>query len=795
MQYMNTFMSPYSDMSAPPKPNILTEDRPEAKILANLGGLAIQKPSCGPSKVVPSMDFLQTTPSVGTGTEGTLSPDDLSFFDSLFSDSNTYTPSGSIGDFFTTSVDASFLGTTQPAQWVNQPLLTGSAPAGTTGFSTTNGAGNLKSAQFIPRIIERADSHQPRSPFTTNLPMQRGESNEPFDYDNYPAMLDECAKELGAGISARDLYKLLADIFAAPRSVYLMLYMEVIWYLLIHNALPPSCVYTIICGNLRGAVLSGETILSLPPDLEEACYACAIGEIGQLKTSSSPMFAITAIFLAMHDFQSGRYPEMMEHINLAHDTMLRCKIKGYSYPWRDVADEVAQSSVFDFCITTFWHTYALRNIFSLLMMPHTPADNGTLPVSSSKTSSLDELNMAVDIDMTEVLPENFRSTNPMAPATLVFRGNDDKDFIASRPPNSPTTHLEVSLLPYLQSLAKHYTDHLHAYSLLAGGKIGLKQYVRFCRAQKVSLQRTKYTLPESTKLTQEKVVEYLQMIKPGSNVPHEHISTRARHLKELIALYIMFQVLRSRVCRSVLKKMLGEDLNSLPPDISTQAFSIRDMYDLPSASSFDQLELARMNEYFLSVRSQALDSANVLANLLQIAYTCKFNLYCLGPLVIFGIEELLIAHVSMAKHTNHYIRWNSHKRLANILEMLRTLRYWSPALNLFVAGVQALSGQDCCINTPCNKEKFHDDLGVKAARVEVTRRSSYPRPLRSPMPTVLSDETANYAAVEKIPEFPNPYPPNHIISIIIKELGVSLAEFLAPAYPILLLKLLHTSKP
>ncbi|KAJ1939796.1 hypothetical protein EC988_007217, partial [Linderina pennispora] len=84
----------------------------------------------------------------------------------------------------------------------------------------------------------------------------------------------------------------------------------------------------------------------------------------------------------------------------------------------------------------------------------------------------------------------------------------------------------------------------------------------------------------------------------------------------------------------------------------------------------------------------------------------------------------------------------------------------------------------------------------KTANVPVTRRSSYPRPLsRSPTSPALGDETVSYSSVaEKIPEFPNPYPSNHIISIIIKELNISLAEFLAPAYPVLLLKLLNTPK-
>ncbi|KAJ1657121.1 hypothetical protein GGF44_004231, partial [Coemansia sp. RSA 1694] len=54
------------------------------------------------------------------------------------------------------------------------------------------------------------------------------------------------------------------------------------------------------------------------------------------------------------------------------------------------------------------------------------------------------------------------------------------------------------------------------------------------------------------------------------------------------------------------------------------------------------------------------------------------------------------------------------------------------------------------------------------------------------------DETLSYHAAEPIPEFANPFPPTHAVSLIAKDLGLSLAEFLAPAYPILLLRLIPT---
>ncbi|KAJ2535632.1 hypothetical protein IWW35_006765 [Coemansia sp. RSA 1878] len=70
------------------------------------------------------------------------------------------------------------------------------------------------------------------------------------------------------------------------------------------------------------------------------------------------------------------------------------------------------------------------------------------------------------------------------------------------------------------------------------------------------------------------------------------------------------------------------------------------------------------------------------------------------------------------------------------------------------------------------------------------RTSTAPRGAAAP--GVRRDETLSYRAADPIPEFPNPFPSNHVISLVIKDLGLSLAEFLAPAYPILLLKLMPT---
>ncbi|KAJ2686403.1 hypothetical protein H4R19_006714, partial [Coemansia spiralis] len=70
------------------------------------------------------------------------------------------------------------------------------------------------------------------------------------------------------------------------------------------------------------------------------------------------------------------------------------------------------------------------------------------------------------------------------------------------------------------------------------------------------------------------------------------------------------------------------------------------------------------------------------------------------------------------------------------------------------------------------------------------KRSHTVSSLSPPPSHVRRDETLGYGAADPVPEFPNPFPQNHVITQILDDLGLSLAEFLAPSFPILLLKLL-----
>ncbi|KAJ2890766.1 hypothetical protein GGI21_006064, partial [Coemansia aciculifera] len=324
------------------------------------------------------------------------------------------------------------------------------------------------------------------------------------------------------------------------------------------------------------------------------------------------------------------------------------------------------------------------------------------------------------------------------------------------------------------------------------------------------------------------VAGYLDSIRAESQTSPDEIDLRAARLKDAIILLMTYHSFIIRANRFAMKAMLGEPLDMPPPDVSTAAFHIRDLFDSTTSPQEVKEYLGDMNLTFHVCRVDALKAADALCSLIQAIYACKFNFYTLGSTVIFCISDLLVTDISLLKNHDVNVAWRAKSRLTNVFNILRILRHWAPALNMFVAGFKALSNPELCIDEPRNTVahrhettnlamvKMHksqiasgsddddDDDDIvhgKRRRIADLRTGNNATILTSSIPEKLTasvsgdvkrDETLSYNAAEPIPEFANPFPPTHAVSLIAKDLGLSLAEFLAPAYPILLLRLIPT---
>ncbi|KAI8320730.1 hypothetical protein GQ54DRAFT_207227 [Martensiomyces pterosporus] len=649
-----------------------------------------------------------------------------------------------------------------------------------------------------------------------------------------PPILKEYVSTIPGKPSAVAIYKIMRETFKAPRMGMVSLNLELLWYMLHKNVLPRIVFYGHISSTIRCSIANLDIKSMVPPNIDESCYELALDEIPLIKDCSAIWGAIGLCMITRYEFQSARYKEMTEHVNMALDIMYRIHYRGCSYPWHDVPAEHKETFGFQYLLAIFWKCFLWKMMAYMLIEQGMEFKCGLdhLPDYSSKTYDLYTVEKKYDVDLMEMIPEDsWFGADPSCKPSIRFCGPSDPEFMRLRPEGSPCfDRAATSSGPYYQQLLVVFSKFLVLKNRAKDGKIGLGQLLKSLWVYRERMRMWRYSLPPDLVLDAEKVAAYLDIIRPDSSASHRDIDLKASHLKDVIMLLLTYHTFLIRANRFVMKMMLGEQLNAPPPDVKTAAFGIRDLYDSKKPPKIVADDLGHMNMYFHGCRIQAIKSANSLCNIVQVAYSCKFNFYTLGSPIVFTIFELLVVYVSFLRNRDRNIVWISKSRLSNVFNILRMLRHWAPALHIFVAGIKALSEQSLCLEKPRDFNLFKRDMmdpemlamsdsPVDSASVSDEEDSTQPagkrrratrhvKPLEStkdartniltstkpkgaPLPMeVRRDETLSYRAADPIPEFPNPYPPSHVISLIIKDLGLSLAEFLAPSYPILLLRLI-----
>ncbi|KAI9505526.1 hypothetical protein BX070DRAFT_220244 [Coemansia spiralis] len=707
-----------------------------------------------------------------------------------------------------------------------------SSPQTITCANTDSERANLHRQQ---QVVNRVSSPTDNSPVNPQPLAPALQSNENVaDRPKVPSLLKEYVAQIPGNPSPEAIYKIMRETFKAPRMGMVSLNIELIWYMLHKGVLPRIAFYGHISSTIRCSLSNLDIKSMVPPNIDENCYELALKEAPLVKDCSEIWGAIGLCMLARYEFQSLRYKEMAEHADMAMLVMRRIKYMGHSYPWHNVQDKDKESFGFQYLLAIFWKSFLWKQISLMLIEHGEPLEHGLdqLPAYSSKTFDLYTADQPYDVDLMEMLPRNsWSGADSESPPVIRFQGPSDKEFMRMRPEESPCFNRESKSAAYVQQLLVVFAAFFHLLAKAKHGEIGLEHILKGLWAFKERMRVWRYSLPPELVLDNGLVSEYLEVISPSSTASHRDIDIKASQLKDIIMMLMIYHTFLARANRYVMKMMLGERIDLPPPDINTAAFGIRDLYDCTTSPQIVAEGLGHMNMYFHGCRIQAIKSANALCSLVQAAYMCKFNFYTLGSTKVFTIFEILVVYLSFLRNRDKNIAWRSKSRLSNVFNILRMLRHWAPALHLFVAGIKALSDPQLCLEEPHNFGAFKRDImdpamldmadsPVDSAGVseDEGRFSMLPpkrrRVVRLPQAlestndartniftsnvphgaTMRSglkrDETLSYKAADPIPEFPNPFPRKHIISLIIKDLGLSLAEFLAPAYPILLLKLM-----
>ncbi|KAJ2401394.1 hypothetical protein GGI23_001427 [Coemansia sp. RSA 2559] len=713
-----------------------------------------------------------------------------------------------------------------PSSGTPSPLASGHV-------STDSISTQSQAQQHIANQASRSATVSPGgSRDSTSARAYKGSLSEDGDI---PPMLREYVALIPGSPSAEVIYKIMRETFKAPRMGMVSLNLELLWYMLHKGVLPRIAFFGHISSTVRFSVANLDIRPMVPPDIDESCYALALREVPLVKDCSEIWGAIGLCMLARYEFQSLRYKEMDEHSTMAIEVMRRIKYMGHSYPWHSVEDKDKESFGFQYILVTFWKCF-LWKLVSLMLIESGSNFNYSLdrvPVYSSKTFDLYTTSQLYDVDLMEMIPkDSWLGAGSGPPPKLRFRGPSDDEFMRMRPEGSPCFNRRAVNAAYMQQLLVIFAGFNVRISSAKRNEDGLEQMLKGLWIFKERMRAWRHSLPSDLVLDNGLVSKYIDAISPSSTASPRDIDIMASQLKDIIMTLMLYHTFLARANRYVMKMMLGERIDLPPPNVNTAAFGIRDLYDCTTLPPMVSEGLGYMNMYFHGCRIQAISSANALCSLVQAAYACKFNFYTLGSPIIFTMFEVLVTYVSFLRNRDENINWRAKSRLSNVFNILRMLRHWAPALNLFVAGIKSLSDPHLCLEEPRNFQAFKRDvmdpammdmtespvgsLGVseddecgrtsmlplKRQRVvrlpralETTNdartnimTSSAPLGARSHS-NVKRDETLSYRAADPIPEFPNPFPQKHIISLIIKDLDLSLAEFLAPAYPILLLKL------
>ncbi|KAJ2076693.1 hypothetical protein H4R24_005556 [Coemansia sp. RSA 988] len=650
--------------------------------------------------------------------------------------------------------------------------------------------------------------------------------------DNIPHILKEYVSRIPGNPSVTTIYKIMRETFKAPRMGMVSLNLELLWYMLHKGVLPRIVFYGHISSTIRCNIADLDVKTMVPPHIDESCYKLALEEVSLVKDSSAIWGAIGLCMITRYEFQSSRYKEMAEHVDMALEIMHRIKFMGHSYPWQTAAAIDKESFGFQYLTAIYWKCFWWKLISRMLIEQHSSigSELAQLPGYSSKSFDLYTVDLPYDEDLMEMIPPgSWNGADKDNLPNIRFRGPSDPEFMGLRPPDSPCFDRASTNSAYMQQLLVIYSRFFAMQCQARQGEIGLCQLLKGLWAFREHMDAWRNSLPSEMILDNKLVSDYLATINPGSAATLREIDLKASRLKDVIMMLLAYHTFLVRANRFVMKMMLGEPLDTPPPDVGTMGFAIRDLYDSQSSPKVVTEGLGYMNMYFHGCRIQAVKSANALCSIVQAAYSCKFNFYTLGSQMVFTIFEILIVYVSFLGNHDENIAWRSKSRLSNVFNILRMLRHWAPALHIFVAGIKSLSDPRFCLDEPRNfntikrevlnpamldlsgspmdSAEISDDenetLPPKRRRVvrlpQALESSNDARaniqtsitPHGSVRPSVLRrDETLSYRAADPIPEFPNPFPRRHIISLIIGDLGLSLAEFLAPAYPILLLKLM-----
>ncbi|KAJ1933909.1 hypothetical protein FBU59_005870 [Linderina macrospora] len=305
---------------------------------------------------------------------------------------------------------------------------------------------------------------------------------------------------------------------------------------------------------------------------------------------------------------------------------------------------------------------------------------------------------------------------------------------------------------------------------------------------------------------------------------------------EILYTHIMFDMARIKAHRIALMILLHEDLDMVRNFQYSKAFSVQELPCLTgsTAAATTMPILATYEddaEAFQRSVQASSEAATHVYSLLKFTYEFGIDLHAFTTVIIGALFQLALVYVGRVQSCSPRMAWCAMLRLARILAMIRSLDRWGPALYIFTNILKALGRPELLLQAPSPQ--------TRAELAAETSRSTFPA-ARSPSVDSSVDSLSCYQGDvgsglgankrkscvgdirgdEKRYEFmdhhhgdnpatvmaatgwsspaeeedvTNPFPPDHVITHIMREQKVNTATFFSPTLPILAASLLHTN--
>ncbi|KAJ2308481.1 hypothetical protein IWW55_000418 [Coemansia sp. RSA 2706] len=640
-----------------------------------------------------------------------------------------------------------------------------------------------------PSPIVNHTQQQPQLPLPPTTQLRVGRYPDGF----VPEVIRIYAQEFPAELSPEVLLRVMRGICSSTRTSLINVDLELSWCMILKGIIPRILLFAYIASMARGQAIDADLMPLLPAQFDELCYEVAVKDIPLAIASPSLWGALSLHLIGRYEFQSARYDLMTEHYEMASNILAKTTFHGYAFPWKDVPEHLKHTFEYDYYVYTFWvgFQWHLVSCFNLDRPFNVDIDPRSLPVPTN-TRGYFTPDLPCSFDLLTLLPANSwpRSQQTKDVGEVWFRGFTDPEYLGWRPTEWNEIKPNYKITVYLQRMLPLGAQLYRMQCRFGEGKLSLAEYLQHLHTQQELLKRWLYSLPEEFEITLAKVTHFTKGA-TGQRSPSEN-KNLLMDFKELIMTYALYSTFMIRANRVALLGMLQENLAAPATSMGMRIFGLRDYFDAVAQTGQDcdfgagGSSMWQKNLAFHKCRMQCYESMDILCDVVQLSFILRLDLFTYGTTYVAIAGEMLNVLISQLGVDDCNEKWKTKTRLGHVLCLLRSLQHWAPALYMFVYGIQALSDPSIVLDVEPDAQRGssseHDSSNVSPTATAIASAESdqaHPRP---------APKDSGKATGEPA-EMPNPFPPKHIINRIVADLDVSLATFLAPAYPMLLLKI------